>query len=451
MLRYSERYDYKNSEFDAIKVTVANFLTPDGAAVISGEEDYVNRVLAQPINFDKYIALKPIVKHVGVTKYFKGVIDYFKVPAGEIPAGFRIEYTLEGNDVLRVDLVRDISYDKNGQKRPTNVLFSADSANPYEVAAIKNVVANLTCNPSIVYDLFINNPKANVGNVFKTREEAMAEIGRVLGPGADISVELNDPFADRSQLLEEAAQFKEMLSEYRVVIKVPHTGAVNGANINELVTGNRKFGREYNDGTTADYLHGHNLALFLQENGYRVNFTLMFDPHQVALALNARPYFINTFLKFRWWETKKFRDLLACYEVTNDNDYLKQLRDYMVTKDYIQIADADLDLSEVKARAEYFVNYRNINNHEGADGLDQARHALRVLRQCNMPDSRLIICSMQQEMYPNIDKMLAEEEFRDQCHRVVLTTDPHYLASNVCSPGMIHYHRTFTNAVNSGK
>jgi hypothetical protein len=33
------------------------------------------------------------------------------------------------------------------------------------------MLANLTCNPGIVYDLFINNPKANVGNKFKTRDE----------------------------------------------------------------------------------------------------------------------------------------------------------------------------------------------------------------------------------------------------------------------------------------
>ena len=74
--------------------------------------------------------------------------------------------------------------------------------------------SNLTCNPGIIYDLFINNPKANVGGQFKDRDEVMTEIGRILGPGCDISVELNDPFRKSdSEILEEAAHFKEMLSD----------------------------------------------------------------------------------------------------------------------------------------------------------------------------------------------------------------------------------------------
>jgi len=121
--------------------------------------------------------------------------DYVnRVPATETPAGFKIQYLIEEDSVLRVDLVRDISYDKNCIKRPTKVLFSADSANPYEIEPVKNIIANLTCNPGIIYDLFINNPKANVGNKYKTRDEVMQEIGKILGPGCDISVELNNPF-----------------------------------------------------------------------------------------------------------------------------------------------------------------------------------------------------------------------------------------------------------------
>ena len=54
--------------------------------------------------------------------------------------------------MLRADLVRDISYDKNGQKRPTQFLFSADTADPYEIGPIKHLIANLTCNPGIIYD-----------------------------------------------------------------------------------------------------------------------------------------------------------------------------------------------------------------------------------------------------------------------------------------------------------
>ena len=167
-------------------------------------------------------------------------------PRGETPAGFRLESSLEAGGVLRVDLVRDISYDKNGVKRPTKVIFSADSANPYEVAPIAPLLGNLTCNPGIVYDLFINNPKANVGGKFKTREEVMGEIGRILGPGCDISVELNNPFEqDFSKILEECEQFKEMLSEYRLVVKVPHTGPINASTVGELLEGDKRFSIRY--------------------------------------------------------------------------------------------------------------------------------------------------------------------------------------------------------------
>jgi len=445
MLRYEERYDLANSEFDAVRCSIGNLISA-GAQVVSSEQDYVARVAKQPLSFEKYLSLAKITRYVGVTKEFKEIVDFFKTPAGETPAGYRMEYLLDDDMVLRVNLVRDISYDKNGVKRPTNVLFSADSANPYEVDAIKNVIANLTCNPQILYDWFLNNPEANVGNQFKTREEVMEEIARILGPGADISVELNNPFAEESLILEEAAKFKEILSKYRVVIKVPHTGPVNGQNISELMNGDKKFQRKYNAGGTEDFLRGHNIALLLHEHGYRVNFTLMMEPHQVALALQARPYFINTFYKFRLFQSRMFQELLTCYEATQNSDYLKQLRDYMFEKDYLTKDERGLDLLEVKKRAEYLLSYRNFNNREGADGLDQARHALRVMRQSNLPDTRLIICSMEEELYPLIDKMLAEEEFRDMTHRVVLTTAPNYLASHVCAPGMIHYHREFMRA-----
>ena len=113
-----------------------------------------------------------------------------------------------------MDLVRDISCDKNGMKRPTRTVFSADSANPYEVAPISPLLGNLTCNPGIVYDLFINNPNANVGGRFKTIEEVITEIGRVLGPGCDVSVELNNPFEeDFNKILDECEKFKEILTE----------------------------------------------------------------------------------------------------------------------------------------------------------------------------------------------------------------------------------------------
>ncbi|NLA47937.1 MAG: transaldolase, partial [Bacteroidales bacterium] len=251
--------------------------TESAATVINSDKPYVDRVMNAPICRDQYSFLKEATRYVGVTKNFREVIDYFKTPAGETPAGFKFQYDFSENNVLRVDLVRDISYDRNGVKRPTNILFSADSANPYEVEPIKNMIANLTANPGIIYDLFINNPTANVGNKFKTRDEVMEEIGNILGPGCDISVELNNPFSDSiNEILEEVARFKEMLSKYRIVIKVPHTGPVNSENVKELLEGDKKFQRAYDAGTTKDRLRGHNLALLLRDHGYRINFTLMF-------------------------------------------------------------------------------------------------------------------------------------------------------------------------------
>ncbi len=153
--------------------TLVSSQNTDGnfATIINDDRDYVERVLNTPLTSREYSFFKDAVKYVGVTKNFREVIDYFKVPAGQTPPGFKIQYTLSERNVLRVDLVRNIAYDKNGIKRPTRVLFSADSANPYEVEPVKNILANLTCNPGIIYDLFINNPKANVGKKFKTRDE----------------------------------------------------------------------------------------------------------------------------------------------------------------------------------------------------------------------------------------------------------------------------------------
>ena len=189
------------------------------AAPAKGQESAVNRIASILLSAADYVQLNGKVRYLGVTDRFRDVIETFHPADGEIPAGFRIESTLEADGLLLTDLVRDISYDKNG------VIFSADSANPHEVAPIAPLLGNLTCNPGIVYDLFINNPEANVGNRFKTRDEVMTELGRILGPGCDISVELNNPFEeDFSKILEECERFKEILSEYRLVVKVPHTG-----------------------------------------------------------------------------------------------------------------------------------------------------------------------------------------------------------------------------------
>ena len=316
------------------------------------------------------------------------------------------------------------------------------------MGAIRNLVVNLTCNPGIIYDLFINNPKANVGGKFKTRDEVMQEIGRILGPGADISVELNNPFDDVQKCLEEAEKFREMLSPYRVVIKVPHTGPVNAKNMGELLEGDKLFKRRYDEGLTADMVHGHNLALTLREHGFRINFTLMFEPYQTALALQAKPYFINTFVRHRQMQSVAIKKYLDMYQLSDDKQVLVDLRKFFIEKDYLPPSSAGMDLFDVKKMGERIVKYRQIEEgFEGDDGLDSARHNLRVLRNCNLPDTRLIICSMEGEsMYPAIDSLLAEDEFVDMMDRVVITAEPEYLARFTSTNQVISYQRRFLTA-----
>lgn len=415
------------------------------------EESYVQRVLDLQICASDYAMLKGTVKCIAVTERFKDVIKTFSVPEGETPAGFRLESSLEAGGVLRVDLVRDISYDKNGVKRPTKVIFSADSANPYEVAPIAPLLGNLTCNPGIVYDLFINNPKANVGGKFKTREEVMGEIGRILGPGCDISVELNNPFEqDFSKILEECEQFKEMLSEYRLVVKVPHTGPINASTVGELLEGDKRFSIRYDKCSTPDALAGHNLALKLREHGYRINYTLMFEPYQTALALQAKPYFINSFIRHRLKQTEAFKKLVDIYELTGEVKYLEEIRNHMLANDYLAKSETDADLLGCYKKAKDLIRYRNFENAEGADGLDGVRHNLRLLRQENLRDTRLILCSMEGDYnYPDIDKLMADPEYQDVIDRVVITAEPGYLARFTSTNQVVSYQRRFMNAVNN--
>ncbi|SDY16718.1 transaldolase family protein [Eubacterium barkeri] len=417
--------------------------------VVSGEEALVARVQDLPLTAAEFNHLTGRADRIGVTPEFKKVIETYPVPEWETPAGFKAALGFVGR-VLRVDLVRDISYDKNSVKRPTNVLFSADSANPYEVAPIADYIANLTCNPGIIYDLFINNPKANVGGQFKTRDEVMAEIGRILGPGADISVELNDPFGKSdAEILEEAAKFKEMLGEHRVVIKVPHTGPVNAGNVGSLLTGDKRLATRHNAPSTADAFRGHHLALMLHEHGYRVNFTLMFEPWQTALALQARPYFINSFIRHRLVQSTAMEEFLGLYRDTKDVKYLEQLRSFMVDKDYFCASDLDVDLNLVRKEAETMLKHRAFNTAEGQDGLDGVRQNLRLLRQSNLPDTRLIICSMEgPDNYPDIDRLLSSDEYGDMAGRVVITAEPGYLARFTSANQVVSYQRRFMNAAN---
>ena len=427
-------------------------LLGENVRIVTKDEDYVRRALGKNISFREYEFLSKAIRYIGVSPRFRQVIEYFKVPAGETPAGFRIEYNMRENQILEIDLVRDISYDKNGDKRATKFIFSADTANPYEVEPIKDLIGNLTCNPGIIYDLFINNPKVNIGQKFKNRNEVMSEIGKILGPGCDISVEVNNPFADFSQILEEAEEFKEMLSEHRVVIKVPHTGPVNKNNVNQLLEGDKKLSTRYNAASTADYLHGHNLALKLQEKGYRVNYTLMFEPWQTGMALQAKPYFINSFVRQRMGVTTYINGMLEAYEKTYDDRFLQTLRSFMMDWDFLSKEDGEADLRLVEKMARETIAYRKFNEKEGLDGMDGVRHNLRMLRHCNLKDTRLIICSIEgSRNYPELDKLMAEKEFEDMVDRIVITTEPNYLAQFTSAPQIITYQRRFMNAANGEK
>lgn len=388
----------------------------------------------------------------GVTPYFKKVVNDLKTAPNETPAGFRVEFRLDCGNVLRADLHRDIAYEKNNQRRPTKLLFSADSANPYDVERVKDIISNLTCNPAIIYNLFLNDPKANVGGRFKDRDEVMREIGRILGPGCDISVELNDPFgASENQLLEEAARFKEIIGEHRIVIKVPHTGAVNKENVKELMSGSGRFMRRYDEGEVKDYFRGHNLALMLHEHGYRTNFTLMFEPCQTALALQARPAYINSFIMFRQVQSEKMRELVREYEVGGKISALEALRDYMVENDYLSGAECDCRLDYALSLAREILKYRGYDSPD-ADGLDGIRHNLRMLRNSQLPDTRLIICNFQSKWcYPYVDRMLMEPEFADMLDRVVITAPPAILGEYTTNAIVTQFHRRFMNAANGAR
>ncbi|MDR1519600.1 MAG: transaldolase family protein, partial [Planctomycetota bacterium] len=293
----------------------------------------------------------------------------------------------------------------------------------------------------------------NVGGKYKTRDEVLKDIGDILGPGCDISVELNDPFrSSDSQILEEAARFREMLSKYRVVIKVPHTGAVSGDNVGQLLQGDKRLSVRYNEGRSADYFRGHNLALMLREHGYRVNFTLMYEPYQTALAIQARPYFINSFIAQRQGNSLRMSGLVRAYEYTGDPAFVEQLKQYMLDNDYLAAGEAGQDALNALARARDILKYRGFDERGENDGLDSIRHNLRVLRQCNLADTRLIICNFQGEnVYPYFDKLLMEPEFVEMADRVVVTGAPDLLGSYTSSPMVTFFHRRFMNAAAGAK
>jgi hypothetical protein len=413
-------------------------------------EQDVHRVRSLALGRSDFEILNRCARTVGVTDRFRDVIKTFSVPEGETPAGFRIETTLESDGHLMVDLVRDIGYDKGGVRRPTGVVYSADSANPYEVAPIAGLLGNLTCNPGIVYDMFINNPDANVGHKFHTLEEVMTELGTVLGPGCDVSVEIENPFEpDFEKVLADIEAYRDILSPYRLVVKVPHTGPVNAANVGELLQGDKKFSGRFDRPSTEDAFRSHNLALKLREHGYRVNYTLMFEPYQSALALQAKPYFINSFIRHRLGQTTRIRSHVEAYASSRDKQHLVDLRDYLIANDHLPKSETDCELLDVLRYGEDLVRYRRHHEDEGNDGLDAVRHNLRLLQQSNLPDTRLIICSMEGDNYPAIASLMTEHEFADVIHRLIITAEPDYLARFTSTNQVVTYQRRFMNAAAS--
>lgn len=161
---------YANGTADPVGLDATRFETR------IGHEGYVRRL---PERVTRTITASKLE----VTDRFREVVDLFGEDHQETPAGFRIEMATHGS-VTSVDLVRDIGYERGGTPRPTPLLFSADSANPYEVSDCAPLIANVTCNPGIVYDLFINNPDANIGGHFTTLDEVL--------DGAAIAVYKND-------------------------------------------------------------------------------------------------------------------------------------------------------------------------------------------------------------------------------------------------------------------
>lgn len=122
----------------------------------------------------------------------------------------------------------------------------------------------------------------------------------------------------------------------------------------------------------------------------------------------------------------------------------------MLANDYLAKGESNADLLACYKKAKDIIRYRNLENAEGSDGLDGVRHNLRLLRQENLKDTRLILCSMEGDYnYPDIDKLMADPEYQDVIDRVVITAEPGYLARFTSTNQVVSYQRRFMNAVNN--
>jgi hypothetical protein len=174
----------------------------------------------------------------------------------------------------------------------------------------------------------------------------------------------------------------------------------------------------------------------------------MFEPYQTALALQAKPAFINAFIRQRAHQSATIAGLVERYDHTEAPATLVELRQVLLAGDYLARGETDRDLSDCLRLGRHVVATRRFGTPEGADGLDSARHALRWLRQANLPDTRLIICSMEgEDNYLDIDRLLVDPEFADVIDRVVVTAEPSYLARFTSTNLVVGYQRRFMNAV----
>jgi hypothetical protein len=165
------------------------------------------------------------------------------------------------------------------------------------------------------------------------------------------------------------------------------------------------------------------------------------------LALQAKPSYINCFVRNRYWASEVFDNKLKCFEATGDEHYLVELREYMLKNYYLSPKEADVSLFEVRKKAKWILQYREWNSNGCNDGLDEAREALRHLRTANLPDTRLIICSLGgEEMFALTCRMLAGDEFRDMASRTVISVAPSYLAGFTASPDVLFYNKGFSLA-----
>ena len=79
--------------------------------------------------------------------------------------------------------------------------------------------------------------------------------------------------------------------------------------------------------------------------------------------------------------------MLAFYEISKDPKHLEDLRTMMLGADLLSKNETNADLLKVKQFAEDLIKYRKIDEHEGSDGLDSARHNLRLLKQQLPPEA----------------------------------------------------------------